>query len=239
MRVRACVCVCVRPKEGYDAQSTKDASFFLSSFTHPSIHPSIHPPTHFHHPPPPIPIDIYYLPDSGYYTHLRHLAPVRYLTMTSRALAMVHLPPMHGARGVSGYLARHPLHSKTIGLPGTGTWERTFTHTLKRSLCFKAPTSPPSIVPSSSPKFSSESLKNGFNPIKGVGSIILTRGAHQSFAQREVDDVVSFYDDKVTQVSFLFWSPWLPQKTAPPELNFQKWTKYSHPGPPLASLHEV
>ncbi|KAF9204144.1 hypothetical protein BGZ59_001249 [Podila verticillata] len=117
--------------------------------------------------------------------------------MTSRAMAMVHLPP-HGARGVSGYLARHPLHSKTTGLPGTGACERTFIHTPKRSLCFKAPTSRPSIAPSSS-NFSSGPLKNGFNPIKGVGSIILTRAAHQSFAQREVDDVVSFYDDKVTQ----------------------------------------
>ncbi|KAG0093736.1 26S proteasome regulatory subunit 7 [Podila epicladia] len=124
--------------------------------------------------------------------------------MTTRALAMVHLPPMHGTRGVSGYLTRfHRLPDKnTSGLIGSGTWAtRTFpgTYTLKRSLFGAPTTSRTSTVPLSS-NASRLSLNNGhFNPIKGAGSVILTRGAHQVFAQREVDDVVSFYDDKVTQ----------------------------------------
>ncbi|KAG0332114.1 hypothetical protein BG000_010315 [Podila horticola] len=123
--------------------------------------------------------------------------------MTTRALAKVHLPSKHGTRGVSGYLTRfHRSPGKTTGLPGTGTWAvRSFpgTHTLKRSL-FGAPTaSRPTTIPFSS-NWSRPALNNGFvNPLKGAGSVILTRGAHQSFAQREVDDVVSFYDDKVTQ----------------------------------------
>ncbi|KAG0357660.1 hypothetical protein BG005_003265 [Podila minutissima] len=120
--------------------------------------------------------------------------------MTTRALAMVHLPPMHGTRGVSGYLTRfHPSPGRSATeLPRSGTWAtHTFpgTHTLKRSL-FGAPTGS---RPSSS-NSSRLSLNNSlFNPVKGAGSVILTRGEHQLFVQREVDDVVSFYDDKITQ----------------------------------------
>ncbi|KAG0036840.1 26S proteasome regulatory subunit 7 [Podila clonocystis] len=96
----------------------------------------------------------------------------------------------------------HRLPGKTTGLLETGTWvtrSSPGTYTPKRSL-FGVPTaSRPSTIPSS-PSSSQLSLNNGFfNPLKGAGSVILIRGAHQSFAQREVDDVVSFYDDKVTQ----------------------------------------
>lgn len=225
----------VRPNE-YDTLLTSPLSFFL--LIHPSIHHHIHSSIH------PLPFLLIHSSTFSFHSGCcptsehKTLVRLRYITMTTRALAKVHLPSKHGTRGVSGYLTRfHRSPGKTTGLPGTGTWAvRSFpgTHTLKRSL-FGAPTaSRPSTIPFSS-NWSRPALNNGFvNPLKGAGSIILTRGAHQSFAQREVDDVVSFYDDKVTQVRFFFKKNILYVTWCLSLHCFLKQRKkiYSHPGPP-------